>query len=109
MRSLPWVGLGAIGCLALAVGGSILLTDPQASVTIDHAVRWGLRHIPSRSAGGKDSAAPQTAEPFPLFSSRGFETAGFGTAGRYTGTIVDRGSLAQVRAAVKGRAQRGIG
>jgi FG-GAP-like repeat/ASPIC and UnbV len=108
MRSLPWVGLGAIGCVALAVGGSILLTDPQASATIDRAVRWGSRQIPSRPSGGQHSPVPPSAGPFPLFSSRGFETAGFGTAGRYTGTIVDRGSLAQVRAAVKGRAERGI-
>jgi hypothetical protein len=48
------------------------------------------------------------ADAFPLFSSKGFETAGFATAGAYTGTIADRASLSQVKAAVKGRAQRGI-
>jgi hypothetical protein len=43
-----------------------------------------------------------------LFSARGFESAGFWAACRYTGTIADRGSLDQVRDAVRGRASRGI-
>ncbi len=45
---------------------------------------------------------------FPLFGAGGFETGGYSTAARFTGSIADRGSIEQVRAAFATRAQRGL-
>jgi FG-GAP-like repeat/ASPIC and UnbV len=108
MRRRLWVGAAGILCAAFALGGSIMLTDPQTSAAIDRAVRWGSHYIPSKSSGAPPPPIHLPVDAFPLFSSKGFETAGFATAGAYTGAIADRASLAQVKAAVKGRAERGI-
>jgi hypothetical protein len=104
-------GLAASFCLALAVGAVFVLLDPTSNATIDRVVKWSTSRMPSFSSGPapiqRTKAAPP-ADSFPLFSTAGFETAGYPTASRYTGPIADRGSLEQVRQAIKGRAQRGI-
>jgi FG-GAP-like repeat/ASPIC and UnbV len=108
MRSLFRVGFAALVCVTLAAGGAILLGDPKNNAAIDRAVRWGSGHPASSPSSGHPAEATPSADAFPLFSSEGFETAGFATAGRYTGTIADGASLEQVREAVRSRARRGI-
>ena len=72
--------------------------------------RWATASA-TRSRGG---SAPPSARgssgslpAFPLFGAGEFETGGYGTATRFTGPIVDRGSIEQVRAAFAARS-RGI-
>jgi hypothetical protein len=108
MRRLIRVVLSGVACLVLAVGGTLLLADPRSTAAIDRAVKWGSRHRPPSSADPKQAQVLPSSDRFPLFSSGGFESAGFPTAGQYTGTIADRGSLDQVKEAIKGRAARGI-
>src|SRR5262245_43168946 len=109
MRPLFKIGSAGIICAGLAVGGTVLLSDPQTAAAIHKAVSWGPRRSQlSSSHVHKAVPSPSSAQVFPLFSSKGFETAGFATAGRYMGKIDDRGSLEQVRAAVRTRAERGM-
>ena len=108
MRRLLRFGAAGILCAGMAVGGSILLTDTKTSAAIERTVGWSSHHIRLKPSPRHQAAVPEPVDSFPLFSSKGFETAGFATAARYTGAIEDRASLAQVRDAVKGRARRGI-
>ena len=106
MRSLFRVGAGGIVCLALAAGAVILLADPTNIAAIDRAIRWNSGHGHSSSSGARLAQMPASAQSFPMFSTHGFEGGGYSAANMYTGTIADRGSLDQVRAAIRGRAAR---
>ena len=111
MRKMLRACIGGILCLAMAGGAAVVLVDPKGSAAIEGAVRWGWSRLPSFSAGPKSphpGRTPRSGDPFPLFSTGGFENAGYPTASRYTGPIADRGSLEQIKAAMKGRGRRGI-
>ncbi len=111
MRMMFRAGIAVILCVAAAGVVVVVLLDPKSSAPIERTIRWGSKHMPSFSpapARTKRSNDRAPNESFPLFSSSGFENAGYPTAARYTGAIADRGSLPQVKAAIKGRAQRGI-
>ena len=104
-------GLAGLLCVAAAGLGSLVLADPSKSARIEQTVKWVSSRLPSLS---RSSVAPRpqqtlpSVDSFPSFSSFGFETGGFAAACRFTGPIADRGSLEQVRVAVRGRVRRGF-
>jgi len=103
-------GLGGIFCAASAVAAVAILTDPNYGTAIERMIKGGSSRGSSVSADlprPQPGATPPLEPPFPLFSTSGFENAGYPTACRYTGPIQDRSSLEQIREAIKGRAQRG--
>ena len=62
-----------------------------------------------RRESAKQADSRRVLNPgYPRFSTVGFETAGFGTANKFTGPIADRGSIEQVCEAIGSRAKRGI-
>ncbi|MFI5454109.1 MAG: CRTAC1 family protein [Isosphaerales bacterium] len=110
MRRMLGVGLGGIVCAASAVAAVAMLTDPNYSAAIERMIKGASGRGSSASAGltrPHPGEAPPSERAFPLFSTSGFENAGYPTACRYTGPIQDRSSLEQIREAIKGRAQRG--
>ncbi|HKI20895.1 MAG TPA: CRTAC1 family protein [Isosphaeraceae bacterium] len=110
-----------VGCLCVVLSGVGLLTlsDPNLVKRLGGIARdlWGGKPGLPLDSGVQRSAAAVTgsASPsrlqdftFPPFTASSFETAGFGTANRFTGPIEDRGSIEQVSAAIATRAERGI-
>ena len=110
-----------VGCLCVVLSGLGLLTlsDPNLVKRLGGIARdlWGGKPGLPLDSGVQRSAAAVTgsASPsrlqdftFPPFTASSFETAGFGTANRFTGPIEDRGSIEQVSAAIATRAERGI-
>jgi hypothetical protein len=126
MRTVLRAGLVGVVCAAVAGAAVFALTSPKFGAAIERGAGRGHGRGPSgteprvlprpvepesgpTAAERARLAEPAPADPqFPLFSTAGFETAGYPTACRYTGPIRDRSSLEQVRAALKGRARRGI-
>jgi hypothetical protein len=90
-----------LGALALVVLAGLGLNDPSGRPASDATGRGA-----ASSADTGDRSSPFVSVP--RFGAGGFETAGFGTAGRFTGPIEDRGSIEQLRAAIATRARRGI-
>jgi len=110
MRRMLGVGLGGIMCAASAVAAVAILTDPNYGAAIERMIKGASGRGSSVSAGlpgPHPGETPLSEPPFPLFSTSGFENAGYPTACRYTGPIQDPSSLEQIREAIKGRAQRG--
>jgi hypothetical protein len=111
MPKLLRASLAGFLCVVVAGLGSLVLADAKASARIEEAVRWISRRIPSFSTSATASRIKPNRPPIdsiPMFSSTGFETGGFAAAGRFTGPIADRGSLAQVKEAALGRVRRGL-
>src|SRR5262249_55557778 len=97
--------------LIFAGAAAFELTNPSVGKQLTEILRTPA---PARSGhvspplDRKDLPAAGGEFVFPLFSEGGFETAGFGTANRFTGPIDDRASIEQVCTAIATRAQRGI-
>jgi tetratricopeptide (TPR) repeat protein len=82
------------------------------------ALVWAMmRGLGAESSPGRRPVGPggprwvkasSSMPSLPLFGSGGFESAGYGTAARFTGPIADRGSIEQLCAAYASRARRGI-
>jgi predicted amidohydrolase YtcJ len=110
MRTIVRIGLGAAACAAVSGVAAVVLTDPESAKATDRVLRRALSWNASRSSNqGHTPSEPRNSPepPFPLFSTSGFENAGYPTACRFTGPIEDRSSIAQVREAIRTRAQRG--
>src|SRR3954453_18612382 len=94
----------AVICVALAAVGLYALTNPGVVKKLE-----GRRSGPASPESAKGTTRPQPLDTsYPLFSTVGFETAGFGTANKFTGPIADRGSIQQVCEEIGTRARRGI-
>jgi tetratricopeptide (TPR) repeat protein len=93
--------VGAAGHVLTAIG----LRNTLPSAGHRDASGEADRTDPRASSGSESGASIPS---FPLFGAGGFETAGYGTAGRFTGPIQDRGSIEQLRDAFASRARRGI-
>jgi hypothetical protein len=97
------VGLVGLMVLAVALGAAAALTNPGA------AVAWitGLkRSVPSRST----TSAPErdeTSTRVPFLTARFLDDSGYQLAGGLTPAVADRGSLAQLRIAVRARTEHG--
>src|SRR5579883_767868 len=108
MRKLIRVLLGGLFCVGAAAGAVTLLMNPEL-------VAWKRADPPRhRHAGAATPRASRgaaaTAEPsvgFAIIPER-FEDGGYGTAFRFMAPIRDRGSLQELREAVRGRGRRGI-
>ena len=107
MRMVFRVGLVGFFCATVAASAVVALTTAK-----ERAMVWRLfvRHPRTHSTGFERSRTPirdRTTLAMPLFSSGGFDLAGYPTACRFTGPIQDRGSLDQTRDAIRSRSQRG--
>ncbi len=111
MRVVLRFGLVGLFCVGLAVAVVVGLTQPEISKTIQEMVD---RQAREPVVEADETIAPEALDralnspPFPLFSTGGFESAGYPTAGRYMAPIADRSSLEEIQRAVSGRARRGI-
>ncbi len=107
MRTAIKLAIAVVLIAAYAGASAFLLTgrrdgsDRAASKAGGPAGRGG----PASTATG---ASNRSRPSFPPFGAGGFETAGFGTAARFTGPIGDRGSIEQLREAYATRARRGM-
>ncbi len=115
MRMLLRLTLAGCICLVLSTLGVLALSQPETVARLGKlAVALGGEHdgagsrwMPATANAGSEPSPSQEFR-FPLFTTEGFENAGFGTATRFTGPIADRSSLADVRAAIATRSERGI-
>lgn len=102
------VALIVMGLVGLALGTSIVLTDPDPGTLPLRASRW----LAARSA--RPASPPPTAwrlaldEEVPLFSDSTFDDSGYATSIRFSKPITDPTSLAQMRDSARGRGGRGI-
>ena len=119
MRMLYRILLVGCFCVVLAGLGLLTLSDPQMVKKLGVIAGdlwgrmpgwpsgWGVQRTTAVVTGSASPSLPQDFT-FPPFTSNSFETAGFSTANRFTGPIKDRGSIEQVCAAIRTRADRGI-
>ena len=94
-------------CLAIAIVAVLALTGLARFAPFDRFMKGAVGGARSIDLGRKAENDVSSLD-FPLFSSQGFENAGYPTASRFTGLIEDSGSLKQVQDAIRSRARRGI-
>jgi hypothetical protein len=100
---VPLIGLGLV---ALGLGVSVALTDPDPATLPLRAWREVVARLRRSPAARLDAPQPTAEEP--PFSDINFDDSGYATAIRFSKPITDPASLSQVRASVVGRGQRGI-
>src|SRR5262249_55843827 len=102
------VSLIVVGVVLLALGASIVLTDPDRATLFLRARRWLA--APAGGPSASTRVAPRAgAEP----AGRGrrgeaFDDSGYSTAFRFSKPIADPTSLASIQDSVVGRGSRGI-
>jgi hypothetical protein len=98
-----------MGLVGLALGVSIVLTDPDPGTLSLRARRW-LAAQSWRSPSPPPPAAGRAVaeEEIPPFSDTSFDDSGYAYAIRFSKPITDATSLAQIRDSVVGRGRRGI-
>src|SRR5262245_47875994 len=103
---VPLIGLGLI---ALGLGASLVLTDPDPATLPRRARRW-LAPVSWRSS----SPPPVAPRPVPEETIRPYsdvttvDDSGYSSAILFSKPIIDPASLAQIRDSVVGRGRRGI-
>ena len=103
VMSTVFKACGAAICVALTSAGLFALMNPAPWKGLE-----GKKTGPRRESAKQTDSRRVLNPGYPLFSTVGFETAGFGTANKFTGPIADRGSIEQVCEAIGSRAKRGI-
>jgi hypothetical protein len=103
---VPLIGLGLV---ALCLGASLVLTDPDPASLPRRARRW-------LAAGSWRSSSPQPVAPRPVLEEHirpysditTVDDSGYSSAILFSKPITDPASLVQIRDSVVGRGRRGI-
>src|SRR5262245_9858487 len=103
MRVVLRVGLVGLAIVTIAGGLVATLTNPGLTDACRRA--WARRAPGTAATTGR--AREEVSPRIPLVSARFLDDSGYQLAGELTPMIEDRGSLEQVRSAVRVRAEQG--
>ena len=98
------VPLIVVGVVLLALGASIVLTDPDRATLFLRARRWIAARAWRSSSPPRAVAEPKVRPDW----DEAFDDSGYSTAFRFSKPIADPTSLASIRDSVVGRGSRGI-